>query len=155
MLFRSFHLPDSAARAQRRRDDDRGGLVREIKISCCNEPLRTACHSVFCLSGTRPFPPSSICPPKGRRAPERYCPARKRTQASASPSFSLSFFFSVIVIARSGQIFSHWRQPMQSCSRTGVDFRRSLNSSTDLGQTPTHREHPLHHAMLTPTLNCF
>ena len=31
-----------------------------MKISCCNEPLRTACHSVFCRSGTRPFPPSSI-----------------------------------------------------------------------------------------------
>ena len=56
---------------------------------------------------------------------------------------------------RSGQMFSHWRQPIQSPSRTGVDFSRSLSSRTDLGQTPIQREHPLHHALLIPTLNCF
>ena len=28
-----FHLPDSAARAQRRRDDDRGGLVRDCSLA--------------------------------------------------------------------------------------------------------------------------
>ena len=84
-----------------------------------------------------------------RCAPKRYCPARNPPQAFASSPFS------VIVIARSGQMFSHWRQPIQSPSRTGVDFSRSLSSRTDLGQTPIQREHPLHHALLIPTLNCF
>ena len=28
-----FRLPDSAARAQRRRDDDRGGLVRDCSLA--------------------------------------------------------------------------------------------------------------------------
>ena len=31
-----FHLPDSAARAQRRRDDDRGGLVRDCSLAAAS-----------------------------------------------------------------------------------------------------------------------
>ena len=80
----------------------------------------------------------------------------KRDGLVALPEFDLSHYFvpsSRTVIARSGQIFSHDLQPMHSSGCTASDFTLSFRARTFLGQTETHKPHPLHQVLLIDTSN--